>query len=98
LPFRVRATPPSRWSSSLDPLVVGEGAGYVAPEHLFQDVECSLDLGDVETRLEAKAAGTNTGPAAPPKKGAVCTGPGYADGVIPGRVRSFPASRTHVIV
>jgi hypothetical protein len=25
----------------------------VAPEHLFQDVECSLDLGDAETRLEA---------------------------------------------
>ena len=25
----------------------------MAPEHLLQDVECSLDLGDVEARLEA---------------------------------------------
>jgi hypothetical protein len=37
----------------LDPLVVCEGARYLAPEHLFQDVEYSLDLGDVEARLEA---------------------------------------------
>ncbi len=37
----------------LDPLVVGEAADYVAPEHLLQNVECSLDLGDAEARLEA---------------------------------------------
>ena len=45
----------------LDPLIAGEGAGYMAPEHLRQDVECFLDLGNVAPGLEAVRRGLLAG-------------------------------------
>jgi hypothetical protein len=36
----------------LNPLLAGEGADHMAPEHLRQDVECFLRLGEVDARGE----------------------------------------------
>src|SRR5208337_184765 len=37
----------------LDPLLVGQGAGHLVPEHLLQHVKCPPGLGDVQAGPEA---------------------------------------------